>query len=294
MKVCTIAIIGRPNTGKSTLLNKLIDYDLSIITNVPQTTRDQIKGIYTDDNYQLVFIDTPGIHKAQHVFNEKLNQASYHSLEDVDLVLFLQPANEEIGNGDKFIIKKLENVKHKFAIISKIDLATKEEIDNKASELLKYKFDTVMGVGFGFDTTYEDILEVIKKEYADNLEDSEPYYDPEYLTDLPMRFIAKETIRETAFLNLKEELPHSIAVVIDEFTEQEDGRPYIIRATIFAKKESQKGIIIGANGTMIKKISMLSRKKLENQFSHKIFLEIKVKVNKNWVDKEDQIKKLGY
>ncbi|QJR44429.1 GTPase Era [Mycoplasma miroungirhinis] len=293
MKVCTIAIIGRPNTGKSTLLNKLIDYDLSIITNVPQTTRDQIRGIYTDDNYQLIFIDTPGIHKAQHLLNEKLNQASYSSLDNVDLALFLQPANEEIGRGDKFIINKLEKIPHKFAIISKIDLVSKEEIDKKAQELLKYKFDTVMGVGFGFDKTYEDILNVIKTEYADKLEDTEAYYDPNYLTDLPMRFIAKETIRETAFLNLREEIPHSIAVVIDEFIEQ-DEKPYIIKATIFTKKESQKGIIIGASGTMIKKISMLSRKKMENQFAHKIFLEIQVKVNKNWIDNESQIKKLGY
>ncbi|MBN0919129.1 GTPase Era [[Mycoplasma] gypis] len=294
MKICNIALIGRPNTGKSTLLNNIIGYDLSIITNTPQTTRDQIRGIYTDDEYQLIFIDTPGIHKANHLLNEKLNKSSYDSLEEADLILFLQPINEEIGRGDKFIIEKLKDFDNKIAVITKMDLGEIEAANQKASELKNLGFNTVVGVGLTLNQTYEDLISIIKHEYADKLEENEePFYDPELITDVSMRFIAKETIRETAINYLKEELPHSIAVVVDDFEENEDA-PYVIRATIFVKRESQKGIVVGKGGSMIKKISMNSRHKIANQFQHPIVLELRVKVNQDWVDDEKQIKKMGY
>ncbi|MGX9340818.1 MULTISPECIES: GTPase Era [unclassified Mycoplasma] len=293
MKVCTISIVGRPNVGKSTLLNAIIGYDLAIVTNVAQTTRNQIKGIYTDENYQLIFTDTPGIHKATHLFNEKLNKASYDSLEDVDLVLFLQPGNEEIGKGDKFIIEKIKNIKNKVAVITKLDLIDNDIASQKAEQLKQLGFEIVVGVGQNIDPSYKHLLDLIKHEFADRLQDQEPFYDPEEFTDISMRFIAKEVIRETALKYLKQELPHSIAVVIDSFEEKED-KPYVIHATIFVKKDSQKGIVLGKGGQMIKNISMQSRKKLAVLFDHAIYLETRVKVSEDWVDKEDKITQMGY
>ncbi|QJG66794.1 GTPase Era [Mycoplasma phocoenae] len=294
MKVCTIAIIGRPNVGKSTLLNKLIDYDLAIVTNVAQTTRDQIKGIYSDSKYQLIFTDTPGIHKAPSIFNERLNTAALNALDDADLILFLQPANEEIWRGDKFIIEKLKSYKNKIAVITKMDLSNREDAGIRANELKALGFQSVLGVGMNYDSTYTDLLNLIKHEYADKNDDSEPLYDPDYYTDVSMRFMVKETIREVAILNLREELPHSIAVTVDEFTEPGEGMPFTIKATIHVKRESQKGILVGTKGSMIKKISMNARQKLMAQFDNKIHLEVRVKVNKNWVDNPEQLKWLGY
>ncbi|WP_412031635.1 GTPase Era [Metamycoplasma buccale] len=292
-KICIVGLIGRPNVGKSTLMNNILNCNLSIVSNIPQTTRDEIKGIYNDEEYQIIFIDTPGIHKSRNLLSEKLNEKSYSILKNIDLLLFLSPANEEIGSGDKFIIKKIQenNVENKIAIITKIDLINENELlNNKADQLKSYGFQTILGIGKDLKNTYKDLLDEIKK-YA---YESEPLYSEDQFTDVSMRFIAKEEIREAALEHLYEELPHSIAVQIDSFIEQEDTKPYLIDATIYVKKESQKGILIGKNASMIKLISTKARKKMEDFFEHRVYLKINVKVNENWVDNENKIKNMGY
>ncbi|UVD81934.1 GTPase Era [Mycoplasma iguanae] len=290
MKTCFVSIIGRPNVGKSTLLNNILDYDLSIVTSKKHTTRDLINGIYNDGEFQIIFTDTPGIHKAINKFGEKLNKNSFNSLEGVDLILFLSPINEDIGNSDLMIIEKIKNFKNKLAIITKVDLELDREILNKrAAQLKELGFLNVLGVSYEYKQTVIDLIEEIKTySYESNL-----FYEEDQITDKSMSFIVKEVIREAAINNLDHEVPHSIAVVINSFVESED-QPYEIDATIYVAKESQKGILIGKNGTMIKKIGKTARYKLMEQFDHKIILNIKIKVNKNWVKEEKQIKLLGY
>lgn len=291
-KVCMVALIGRPNTGKSTLMNHLIGYELSIISKHAQTTRDDIKGFYNDDEYQIIFIDTPGIHKGETLLSERLNKRAKDTLKDADLVLFLTPANESLGSGDQFVINLIEeaNVKNKLAVISKIDLVNdKEKLDKKAKQLKKAGFPTVYGIGEGHDQTYRDLFEEIKS----HAKEGEVMYPEDYISDVSMRFIAKEAIREAAIKRLYQELPHSIAVEITEFKEREDS-PYIVNATIYVKKESQKGILIGRDASMIKEISIDARKKMSRIFDHSIFLKVNVKVKDNWMNNEKEIKKLGY
>ncbi|WP_261368932.1 GTPase Era [Mycoplasma struthionis] len=260
-KILTVGLIGRPNVGKSTLLNQILDYKLAIVSNQAQTTRDDIKGIYNDEDYQIVFIDTPGIHKAEYLLSEKLNQKSYSVLQDVDFVVFLTPANQFFGSGDKFIVNKLNelNVKNKMAVLSKVDLVDdKELLNQKAKELKEAGFDTVMGIGLNLKNTYKGLLNELKK-YA---YESEPLYDEEDITDISLRFMARELIRESAIENLYQEIPHSITIEIDEFKEDNNENiPYKIFASLYVKKESQKRIVVGKEGSVIKKISMLSKKK---------------------------------
>lgn len=292
-KVCNVCLIGRPNVGKSTFLNNVLNFNLSIITDKPQTTKDNIRGIYNDKDYQIIFIDTPGIHKAENLLSERLNNKSYEAIENSDVVLFLTPANEAIGKGDKFIIEKINetNNENKIAVISKIDLLnTKEEADKKAEELKKLGFEKVFGIGQNLPTSYLDLINEIKTYCYED----EPLYPDDQIGDITLRFMAKEIIRETAINNLKFELPHSIAVEIEQFDDKNEDEDYKIYALIYVKKKFQKPILIGKDGQMIKKISIDSRHKMEKIFNHKVFLNIKVKINEDWVDNEFKIKQLGY
>lgn len=292
-KVCNVCLIGRPNVGKSTFLNNVLNFNLSIITDKPQTTKDNIRGIYNDKDYQIIFIDTPGIHKAENLLSERLNSKSYEAIENSDVVLFLTPANEAIGTGDKFIIEKINetNNENKIAVISKIDLLNaKEEADKKAEELKKLGFEKVFGIGQNLPTSYLDLINEIKTYCYED----EPLYPDDQIGDITLRFMAKEIIRETAINNLKFELPHSIAVEIEQFDDKNEDEDYKIYALIYVKKKSQKPILIGKDGQMIKKISIDSRHKMEKIFNHKVFLNIKVKISEDWVDNEFKIKQLGY
>ncbi|WGI37010.1 GTPase Era [Mesomycoplasma lagogenitalium] len=291
MKVCFVSIIGRPNVGKSSLLNEILNYNLSIVTDTPQTTRDQINGIYNEDNYQIVFIDTPGIHKSKQKLGEFLNHNSYESLKNADLILFLQPANEKIAKGDLMIIDKIKSFKNKIAIITKVDLEPNmEKLTEKSQELKKLGFDLILGTSTSnkLRNTVDELIDEIKKYTYE----SEPFYLTDDITDKSMRFLAKEIIRKNAINLLKDELPHNIAVMIDDFIEYENHME--ISCTIYVSKDSQKGILIGKNGTMIKKIGMNSRKELEQAFYSKIILNTHIKVSKNWNNDEKQIKKMGY
>lgn len=290
MKAGFVAILGRPNTGKSTLLNKILNFKVSITSSTPQTTRDQVKGIYNDEDCQIVFLDTPGIHKPKQKLGDSLNEASYSSMKDADLILFLQPIDELVGPGDKMIIEKIKSDK-KIALITKLDKGDPEQAKERAEELKQLGFKDVLGTSKDINQSIDHLIKFIK----DKLPDGEAYYDREEITDVSMRFIAKEIIRESAIELTEEEIPHSIGVLIDDFKEPEsEDDLFEINSTIFVERNSQKGIIIGKDGKMIKNISTNSRKKLEDVLDHKVFLRTRVKVNKNWTEDIKQIKKMGY
>ncbi|TPE57780.1 GTPase Era [[Mycoplasma] falconis] len=294
--ICVVGLIGRPNVGKSTLMNGLVDYNVAIVTSVPQTTRDEIKGIYNDEDSQIIFLDCPGIHKEYNLLSKKLNEKTQQVIQEAELILFLTPANEKIGNGDNYIIEKLKslNVKNKIAVITKVDLIrNKENLEKKVSYLKDLGFDLVMGVGLNMPTTYKDLIEEIKKYSHKDI----PLYDEDEVTDVSMRFIAKEIIREAAIPKLRDEIPHSIAVEIEDFKEEFDNYGedlFRIYATIYTKRESQKSIIVGKAGSMIKNISTEARKKMELDWGVKVFLNVRVKVDEDWVENEVKIKRYGY
>ena len=291
MKVCWIGVIGRPNVGKSTLVNKIIKYDLSIISNKPQTTRDQILGVLTDGEYQLIFLDTPGIHKPQSKLGEVLNNKAYETLDEVDLILFLQPINEKISKGDLLILDKTKNIKNKIAVITKTDLSkNKNEVNERIIELSNYNFSSIIPISSNNEKSIEILVEEIKKySYEDD-----KLYDDDYITDRSELFISREIIRFCAIELLKDELPHSIAVEITKYQINETETSRYIDAIIYCKKESQKRIIIGAKGAMIKKIGTNARKMISQKFDSQVTLNLNVKVNPDWINNDKQMKKLGY
>lgn len=290
MKILFASILGRPNVGKSSLLNKILNYKLSIVSPVAQTTRDQITGIYNDENYQIVFTDTPGIHKAESLLGEVLNKNALSTIKDEDVVLFLTPINEKIGSGDEFIIEKIKLATNKIAVITKIDLAkSPEEIQEKVNELNKFDFNKIISVSDKNEKSIDMLMNILK-EYA---YEGDPFYDTDSFTTTSMRFLAKEILRESAINHLYDELPHSIAIEINDFIELEEDK-FKITATIFVKKASQKGMLIGKNGSMIKKIGMEARKKMQILFNGQVTLQTKVKIANKWINDEKALKKLGY
>lgn len=291
MKICWVAIIGRPNVGKSTLLNNIIQYDLSIISSKPQTTRDQILGIYNDEEYQIIFLDTPGIHKPQSKFGNQLNKKAFESLDEVDLILFLQPMDQQISKGDLLILEKIKNYKNKIAIITKKDLLkNNNDINNKIIQLNKYLFNAIIPISQNDRKSIDNVIEEIKKYTYTDVQ----LYESDYITDRSELFISKEIIRLAAIENLSDELPHSISIEIYKYDIDEKETIRNIEAIIYCKKESQKGIIIGKNGNMIKKIGSRARKLISQKFDSKVNLKLLVKVNKDWINNEKQLKKFGY
>lgn len=289
MKVGFVALIGRPNVGKSSLLNAVLNYKVAITSDKPQTTRDQIKGIYNDSDSQIIFIDTPGIHKPKKLLGESLNEKSYKSTKDIDIAIFLQPANEEIGTGDKKIINKIANIKT-VAVISKVDKIDKESLEKKVEQLKSIGFNDVLATSINLRASIDTIISYIKEK----LPEGNPFYDREQITDKSMRFLAKEIIRESAINFTRYEIPHSIGVIITDFDESKIPDKYFIEATIFVERDSQKGILVGKHGSMIKKIGTSARKKIAFTFNHKIHLDLRIKVKKNWTSKPEEIIKMGY
>lgn len=289
MKVCWVALIGRPNVGKSTLMNHIIKYDLSIVSPVAQTTRDQISGVYTDDQYQIIFVDTPGIHKPNSKFGLHLNQAAWDSLKEVDLVLFLSPINQAISTGDQLIIAKLERLKNKIAVITKDDLATTpNDLQIRITELKQLGFGAITTVNYQNPAKIDELLEQIKSfAYEDH-----QYFDADYITDRTELFLTKEVIRNSAIKFLNEELPHSIFVEINNY--QINPGKLHVEAIIYCKKESQKGIIIGKGGAMIKQIGSDARRAIMQKFRLNVDLRLQVKVEKNWINDPQKLKKIRY
>ncbi len=285
-------IVGRTNVGKSTLLNKIIGQKIVITSSKPQTTRQRLKGVYTNNEGQIVFIDTPGIHKPKYKLGEFLIEETKTSIPDADVVLFLVDGSTEAGTGDKWIADNLlKSNHHVILVINKVDLIKdlkkRDEIVETYKKLLDADIATVKvsaKTGRNIDTLIKNIMK--------NFKEGPKYYDDDEITDQNMRLIAKEIIREKVLHLTQDEIPHSCAVVIDKFIEQPD--IVKIKATIHVEHDSQKGIVIGKNGVMLKAIGTQAREEIEEMVENKVFLELFVKVSKNWRKNENLLKDFGY
>ena len=279
-----VTLIGRTNVGKSTLLNLLVGEKVAGISNKVQTTRTAIKGIVNRENSQIIFIDTPGIHKPKTKLNQTMVETSFSSLEDADIILFLiEATSDEIGKGDKIILEKIKEAKKKtILIINKIDLIKREKLLNLIDIYSKeYDFETVIPIS-AINKKYK---EVILDEIEKNLKIGPPYYNIEEYTDQTLRQLAEETIREKALRLLQDEVPHGIYVEVEKMKERKNKQNqdiYDIEATIYCLRESHKGIIIGKNGEMLKKIGRMARIDMEENFGIKINLKTWVKVKEDW------------
>ena len=288
-----VAIIGRTNVGKSTLINLLVGEKVAAIANKVQTTRTAIKGIVNRENSQIIFVDTPGIHKPHSKLGETMIETSFGTLQDVDLVLFvIEATSKEIGRGDRRILDKIiEANKKTILIINKIDLVKREELLNLISIYSKeYQFEEVIPVS----VLKEKYKEIILNEIEKRLKRGPAYYDIEEYTDQTMRQLAEETIREKALILLQDEVPHGIYVEVENMKlrkNKEKKEIYDIEATIYCIRESHKGIIIGKNGTMLKRIGSLARVDMEKNFGVKVNLKTWVKVREEWTDNSTFVKK---
>ena len=288
-----VTLIGRTNVGKSTLLNLLVGEKVAAIANKVQTTRTAIKGIVNRPNSQIIFTDTPGIHKPKHKLNETMNETSFSSIPDADVLLFLiEATSEDIGKGDRLILEKIKETKRKtILIINKIDLVKRETllrlIDIYSKE---YDFEAVIPISATNAKYRETILDEIEK----NLKEGPAYYDIEEYTDQTMRQLAEETIREKSLKLLQDEVPHGIYVEVEKMKlrKNKNGEEiYDIEATIYCLRESHKGIIIGKNGEMLKRIGRAARIDMEENFGLKINLKTWVKVKEDWIDNPSIVNK---
>lgn len=288
-----VALIGRPNVGKSTLMNYFVGKKISIISPKPQTTRNSIKGILTLDDAQIIFIDTPGVHPPKNKLGEYMVKVSEKTLKEVDLILYIVEAIDNgIGPWDEAILEKLKEVQTpKILVLNKADLASKENIEILKSLFLdKLNFEFVIDIAAINGHNCDILLNKIKE----LLPEGPKYYLDDMTTDVRESFIVSEIIREKILLNLSEEVPHGVGVSIERFSEREKKDILDIEATIYCEKESHKAIIIGKGGQMLKKIGMQAREELEMLFGIKVNLQLWVKVKKNWRDDITAMKMLGY
>ncbi|MCI8307255.1 MAG: GTPase Era [Lachnospiraceae bacterium] len=286
------ALIGRPNVGKSTLMNRLIGQKIAITSSKPQTTRNKIQTVYTDDDGQIIFLDTPGIHKAKNKLGEYMVAVANNTLRDVDVILWLVEASDYIGAGERVIAETLNRVDTPvILVINKIDKVKKEEI---LLFIDAYKdicdFAEIIPVSALKGENTENLVPLIFK----YLGEGPRYYDEDTITDQPERQIAAELIREKALRKLDDEIPHGIAVAIDIMRERDRGNIMDIEATIICERDSHKGIIIGKKGSMLKEIGTLARKDIEAMLGMKVNLKLWVKVKKGWRDSDFLIKNFGY
>jgi len=285
-----VTIIGRPNVGKSTIINNIIGEKISIISDKPQTTRNKIQAVYTDDDSQIIFIDTPGIHKPKNKLGEYMGEEIDSSLEGMDLVIFMTDERKSLGPGDKFIIEKIKELKTPvIGVVNKIDI--NKNAKNIESELSESKvFHKVFQISATQGINVNKLIEEVKT----IIPEGPKYYPDDYITDKPERFIIAELIREKALKYLKQEVPHGVGVYIDKIEGSEDDNVINIDATIMCEKKSHKGIIIGKQGSMLKKIGKGSRKEINTLLGSKTYLDLWVKVKKDWRDDDKILKELGY
>lgn len=286
-----VTIVGRPNVGKSTLLNQLIGQKIAIMSDKPQTTRNTIQAVYTTEDAQIIFIDTPGIHKPKTKLGDFMVKSAVSTLNEVDLILFLIDVSEEMGGGDRFIMKQLESVQTPvFCVMNKIDLIHPEkllEIIAQYKEVLE--FAEFIPISAKLGNNVNTLLDNIVK----RMPEGPQYYPEDQITDHPEQFIIAELIREKLLHATFEEVPHSLAVQIEEMYVQDNGVVYI-SAIIYVERESQKGIVIGKQGSMLKEVGRLARMDIEALLGSRIFLEMRVKVKKDWRNQDFVLRDLGF
>ena len=286
-----VAVVGRPNVGKSTLINALIDDKIVIVSDKAQTTRNRIVCVYTDEKKQIVFMDTPGIHKPKHKLGEFMVDQAVDSLREVEAVLFVVAANEKRGPGDNFVIEQLRKVNVPvFLIVNKIDTMEKQDLlEAIVSYENSYPFEAVVPISAKEKDNIEEVVNLLEK----HLPEGPKYFPDDMITDQPERLIISDIVREKILLQTHDEIPHAIAVDVDEMKTRDDGTTYV-RATIYVERDSQKGIIIGKQGTMLKTIGRQARGDVERLLATKVFLDLWVKVKKDWRNKSGMLSELGY
>ncbi len=286
-----VAVVGRPNVGKSTLLNALVGHKVAIVSNKPQTTRNTIQCVLTLEGAQIVFLDTPGLHKPLHKLGEYMVKSAFHALDDVDLVLWLV----EMGRwtqAEEHIRGELTGVHQPVILVAnKADQVTPEVQDVFLREVAQRRdFAAVLGVSALEGTRLPELVEAI----IDRLEEGPQYYPEDWITDHPERFVIAEFIREELLTRTEEEIPHSIAVDVDEIKEDSEKNLMRIRATIYVERESQKGIVIGKQGQMLKEVGTGARMQIEKLLGVKVYLDLWVKVKKDWRNKQGALREFGY
>lgn len=286
-----VAIVGRPNVGKSTLMNRIIGQKIAIMSDKPQTTRNKIHGVYTTDEAQIVFLDTPGIHKPSSKLGDYMIKAAENALNEVDAVLFLIDVAEGIGGGDRYIIEQLKKVKTPvFLVMNKIDKVQPEDLLPIIAQYKElYDFAEIVPVSAAAGNNVGTLIDTL----IGYLDEGPQYYPADQVTDHPEQFVCAELIREKILHLTREEVPHSIAVAIEDMRVQENGVVYI-GAVIFVERDSQKGIIIGKNGALLKEVGRLARQDIEALLGSKTYLELWVKVKKDWRNREHVLKDLGF
>ncbi|MGE7942875.1 GTPase Era [Lysinibacillus xylanilyticus] len=288
-----ISIIGRPNVGKSTFLNRVIGQKIAIMSDKPQTTRNKVQGVLTTNDSQMIFIDTPGIHKPKHKLGDFMLKVSKNTLREVDIIMFMVNAEQKLGKGDEFILEMLAgNPTPVFLVINKIDQIHPDElIGIIESYKERYDFAEIVPISALQGNNVENLLETVTK----YLPEGPQYYPADQVTDHPERFIISELIREKVLHLTREEIPHSIAVVIDKIRRDEENEGKIrVAATIMVERDSQKGIVIGKRGALLKEVGTRARKDIEMLLGSKVYLELWVKVQKDWRNKSTHLRDFGF
>ncbi|WP_139490483.1 GTPase Era [Brevibacillus dissolubilis] len=287
-----VAIVGLPNVGKSTLLNHIVGQKIAIMSNKPQTTRNKIRAVHTTEKGQVIFIDTPGIHKPKSRLGDYMVSAAETTLNEVDLVLFVIDASEKRGPGEEYIVERLKQIKTPvFLVLNKIDKVHPEELLPLIDDYRKrLDFKHIVPVSALEGNNTESLVESIYNE----MEEGPMFYPADQVTDNPERFIVAELIREKVLHLTHEEVPHSIAVTVEEMKRGENGKTLYIYAAIYVERDSQKGILIGKQGSMLKEISRRARLDCERLLGEKIFMEIWVKVKKDWRNQDRMLRNFGY
>ncbi|QKG84936.1 GTPase Era [Kroppenstedtia pulmonis] len=287
-----VALIGRPNVGKSTLLNQILGQKVAIMSDKPQTTRNKIRGVYTTETEQIIFLDTPGIHKPKSRLGDWMVQSAREAFEEVDVVLFLVDAKEGLGPGDRFIIEQLKEVQTPvFLVVNKIDQVHPDDLLPFIDEYRQlFPFKEVVPVSALYGNNTSTLLNVILKE----LSEGPAYYPSDYITDHPERFIVGELIREKVLHLTREEVPHSVAVIVEEMSREEDSETILVRATIYTERSSQKGILIGKQGSLLKEVGRRARQEIQRLLGSKVYLDLWIKVKKDWRNEEFLLRQFGY
>lgn len=286
-----VAIVGRPNVGKSTFMNYVLGQKIAIMSDKAQTTRNKIQGVYTKDNAQIVFLDTPGIHKPKHELGEFMVKSAYSALKEVDAVLFMVNVSEKRGPGDDFIIEKLKGIKTPiFLVLNKIDLVTPEVLLERVES---YKdaldFAGVLPISVLQGNNVNELMEAL----IEALPEGPQYYPADQITDHPEYFVVSELIREKILQLTQEEIPHSVAVTVDRMQKDEFDKVHVY-ANIIVERKSQKGIIIGKGGRLLKEIGTRARRDIQQLLGNKVYLELWVKVEKDWRKRKSNLQEYGY